>query len=834
MLPQKKPLENYFTAKGLGETRLGLSKDELKNSFLKTLFFRLGRIPAVTTSYDLYVALAHTVRERVFRQYVRSLSEFAEHDARGVAYLSAEYLPGPHLGKNLLNLDITAQTREALKELELDLDEILKEEGEPGLGNGGLGRLASCYMESMATLGIPAIAYGIRYEFGIFRQEIKDGWQVESTDKWLNNGNPWEIVRPEIAFEVKFGGHTEHALDRNEKYQVKWIPDSEVKGTAYDTAILGYRSNGIIMRLWKAEAVESFDFAAYNVGDYYRAVEKKMRSENITKVLYPNDENMSGKELRLKQQYFFVSCSLQDLLRLHTLQGRDLESFQEKFTIQLNDTHPSIAVAELMRLLVDLHEMDWEDAWQVTRNTFAYTNHTLLPEALEKWPVSLLGRVLPRHMEIIYEINSRFLEDLRDRKYNGEQIARMSLIENGEEPMVRMAHLAVLGSYKVNGVSRLHSELLKEQVLADFAQLWPDKFTNVTNGVDHRRFLAVSNPGLSGLISERIGSDWLTDLGALGKLRDFADDHDFQQKWREVKHDNKKRLSLHVEEQTGVQIDPTMLFDIQVKRLHEYKRQHLKVLHILALYRRLKEGRKKDIVPTAFIFAGKAAPGYHMAKLMIKLITSTGDLINDDPEVNQYLKVAFIPNFNVKQAQLIYPAADLSEQISLAGKEASGTGNMKFSMNGALTVGTMDGANVEIREEVGADNFFLFGLSTSEVQQIKTQGYRPFQIYQENPELRAVLDMLVSGELTEGDTELLRPLYNNLLQQDPYLLLEDFRSYLNCQEEVHRTWKNKELWTKKSILNTAGMGKFSSDRSISDYMRNIWKTEPVKVDAASG
>ncbi|MFD2518367.1 glycogen/starch/alpha-glucan phosphorylase [Salinimicrobium flavum] len=827
MKTQNKKIESYFSHESLGG--IELSKEEIKTAFLEKLFYGIGRIPSVATTNDFYTALALTVRDQVFKRYVRSLEEYAELDSRGIAYLSAEYLPGPHLGNNLLNLEITEETREALAELDIDLEALLEQEVEPGLGNGGLGRLASCYLDSMATLGIPSIGYGIRYEFGIFNQTLKEGWQAEVTDKWLHYGNPWEVVRPEIAFEVRFGGRTEHGKNEDGTLKVTWTPDSEVKGTAYDTPILGYNSNGIVMRLWKAEAIDSFDFSAYNMGDYYRAVEKKMRSENITKVLYPNDENLSGKELRLKQQYFFVCCSLQDIIRLHLMQGRKLNTLSEKFSIQLNDTHPSIAVPELMRLLVDEHDMEWEEAWHVTRHTFAYTNHTLLPEALEKWSVHLLGRLLPRHMEIIYEINRRFLNELREKHYTGEQIARMSIIDERGEQSVRMAHLATVGSFKVNGVSRLHSRLLKSQVLNDFADLWPSQFTNITNGVAHRRFLAVSNPGLAELISEKIGKQWLTDLPQLKGLEKYADDVDFRERWMQVKLQNKIGLARHIKERTGVELDPSMLFDVHVKRIHEYKRQHLKVLHILSLYLRLKNGKGEGISPTAFIFGGKAAPGYFMAKRIIKLITSVAELVNNDKEVQDRLKVVFLPNFSVKQAQRVYPAADLSEQISMAGKEASGTGNMKFALNGALTIGTLDGANVEIREEVGEENFFLFGLNTEEVQTKKASGYHPYRIYDRNEELQEVIDFLISGELENGNTEIFRPVHDNLLQQDPYLLLEDYQSYIEKMEEIHEVWRSPVKWAKMSILNVARMGKFSSDRSIHEYAEEIWKVEPVKV-----
>jgi glycogen phosphorylase len=820
-----------LTSSELVTKRMGLTKKDIKASFLEKLFYSLGRVPRFASKKDQYTALALTIRDRVFEKYVTTAEKIAGQDARAVAYFSAEYLPGPHLANNLLSLGITKQTREALDELGVQLDDILQEEEEPGLGNGGLGRLASCYIDSLATLGIPSVAYGIRYEFGIFNQFFKEGWQEEFTDKWLHFGNPWENKRPEIVFDINFGGRTIHHVDENGKRQVEWIPSSQIKGTAYDTPVLGYQGVGKMMRLWSAEAVESFDFSAYNLGDYYKAVDAKMRSENITKVLYPNDQTIAGKELRLMQQYFFVSCSLQDLIRLHMFRGRGVRNFHEKQVIQLNDTHPSIAVPELMRLLMDVHQLEWEEAWEMTRRTFAYTNHTLLPEALEKWPISLFERILPRHLEIIYEINHRFIQELREKgSFTDEQISRMSLIDESGERYIRMSHLATVGSYKVNGVSALHSDLVKKHLFPDFAQLWPDKFCNVTNGITPRRFLALSNPLLSELINKEIGNGWLSDLNKLKKLEEFADDPKFRQRWTEIKLANKKRLAEFIQARTNVQLDPSMIFDIHSKRIHEYKRQHLKVLHILRLYLDLKKGVKTDIPPTAFIFAGKAAPGYYFAKLIIKLINAVADLVNLDPEVEDKMKVVFVPNFNVKKAQLIYPAADLSEQISMAGMEASGTGNMKFSLNGALTVGTLDGANVEILEEVGEENFFLFGLNTDQVQETKSAGYHPRQLYDQNHELREVLDFIVSGELSYGDTNIFRPIYDNLLNQDPYLVLKDYQSYVECQQKVYEAWGNQDDWTRKSILNVARMGKFSSDRSIKDYCEQIWKVSPLGKD----
>ena len=812
-------------------TRTGLEVEDIRQSFVDSLFYGLGRVPTVATRNDLYTALALTVRDRVFRHGIHTVETHEEQQARRVAYLSAEYLPGPHLGLNLLNLGITEQARQALSQMGYDLDDLLEQEDEPGLGNGGLGRLAACYMDSLASLQVPAVGYGMRYEFGIFEQAIKDGWQVERTDKWLRYGNPWEVVRPEIYYEVKLGGHTEQWTDEKGHHRVRWVPDNVVKGEAYDTPILGYRvGTSNLLRLWKAEAVESFDFAAYNQGDYYRAVEEKMSSENITKVLYPNDELTQGKVLRLQQQFFFVSCSLQDLLRVHQARGGRPENFHEKNVVQLNDTHPAVAVAELMRLLVDEYQLGWDAAWQVTTQAIAYTNHTLLPEALEKWPVEIFGRSLPRHLEIVYEINRRFLEDVR-AKFPGDdqRLARLSLIDETGSRFVRMANLATVGSHRVNGVAQLHSDLQRKAVFRDFATLWPEKFCNVTNGVNPRRFVTLANPPLTKLITEHIGDGWLYELSELRKLEPVADDPDFQARWREAKQGNKHKLGKLIEAGTGIRVNPETIFDILVKRIHEYKRQHLCALYILTLYLRLKHDSKADFPSRTFVIGGKAAPGYFLAKLIIKLINAISGFIENDPAVRDRLKVIFFPGFNVKSAQHIYPAADLSEQISTAGKEASGTGNMKFALNGALTIGTLDGANVEIREEVGQDNFFLFGLNVEQVTELRSRGYRPRDYYEQNSMLREVLDLIGSGALSQGDKELFRPIVDNLLFHDPFFLLADYQSYVDCQNQVNALWADQQNWTRKSIVNVARMGKFSADRSIDDYCERIWKVKPVHV-----
>ncbi len=814
------------------EHRTGESVEALKRAIMDNLYYREARIPAVATRNDWYMAVAYTVRDRIMNRWIKTLDTIMKKDVRVVSYLSAEFLMGPHLVNNMINLGIYEEMKEAAAQLGLDLQALIDQEEEPGLGNGGLGRLAACFMDSLATLEIKAIGYGVRYEFGIFDQEIRDGWQVEETDKWLRLGNPWEIERPEIAFEVNWGGHTEAVNDREGRYRVKWIPQRVVKGVAYDTPILGYRVNSVnLLRLWSAHAVESFDFEAFNVGDYYGAVDEKIISETISKVLYPNDEPAMGKVLRLAQQYFFVSCSLQDLIRFHLLSGNTLGTFHDWNAIQLNDTHPAIAVAELMRLLVDEHLLDWDTAWKVTTNTFAYTNHTLLPEALEKWPLPMFKQSLPRHLEIIYEINQRFLEEVKQR-YPGdnERLARLSIIDENGEKYVRMAHLATVGSHAVNGVAELHSELVKKTILKDFCEIGPEKFHNVTNGVTPRRWMVLSNPRLTELITSKIGDRWISHTEEnLRELESFAEDLEFLLRWQEVKRENKKNFAAILKERTGVDVDPDSLFDIQVKRLHEYKRQHLNVLHVITLYNRLKKNRNLDVPPRTVIFGGKAAPGYFMAKLIIKLINSVADVINQDPDVAGRLKVVFFPDFNVRNGHHIYPAADLSEQISTAGKEASGTGNMKFSMNGALTIGTLDGANIEIREEVGAENFFLFGVTAEEVFELKSKGYSPWSYYESNAELREAIELIRSGFFSAGDSNLFKPFVDSLLYHDEYLVFADYPSYIESQEQVNQAYRDPERWARMSVLNVARMGKFSSDRSIREYSEKIWKVEPVPV-----
>jgi starch phosphorylase len=811
--------------------RAALDKRALHRSFLDNLLYVQGKFPRLATQTDYYLALAHTVRDRLMQRWISTAAAYTTQASRTVCYLSAEFLMGPHLGNNLINLGIYDTASDMLSELGLDIEELLYQEEEPGLGNGGLGRLAACFIDSLATLEVPALGYGIRYEYGIFHQTLVDGWQAEKTDKWLRYGNPWELARPEWLVEIKIGGHTEQYTDEHNRLRVRWVPARIVNGVPYDTPILGYHVNTAnTLRLWKAEAPESFDFGQFNSGNYAGAVTQKIVSENLSKVLYPNDEQEQGKELRLQQQYFFVSCSLQDMLRILKIQGIPVDRFHEKFAVQLNDTHPSIGVAELMRLLVDEHLLNWDNAWDITCRSFGYTNHTLMPEALERWSLPLFERTLPRHLEIIYEINARFLDQVRLRFFGDEErLARMSLIEEHGPRYVRMANLACVGSHAINGVAALHTELLKEDVLKDFYELWPEKFSNKTNGVTPRRWMVLANPKLSALITETLGDGWIRDLDQLRGLEAQAENPEFVKRWQAVKRDNKADLAAHIHRRLGINVDPDSLFDVQVKRIHEYKRQHLAALHIIALYLRIKNDPNADIVPRTFIFGGKAAPGYHMAKLMIKLITAIGDVVNVDPHVRDRLKVVFLPNFSVTNGQRIYPAADLSEQISTAGKEASGTGNMKFQMNGALTIGTMDGANIEILEEVGKENFFQFGLLTPEVYAWQARGYKPMECYEKSPALREVLDLISSGYFARGDTSVFKPLVDVLLHYDPYFLLADFDSYLACQDEVSLVYRDPARWAKMAIINSARSGKFSSDRTIQQYCKEIWTVSNVPV-----
>lgn len=813
------------------DDRTGVDVKTLRRAIQDNLFYRCGNVPRIATRGDYYRAVAYTVRDRLMHRWHSTANTLLDNSSRVVAYLSAEYLLGPHLGNALLNLGIRDQLEEALQGLGQNLDELIAEEPEPGLGNGGLGRLAACFMDSLSSLQVPAFGYGLRYEFGIFQQRIENGWQVERTDKWLHQDNPWEVIRAEYTYPVGFGGRTETYRDGEGRERVRWLPDSVVRGVAYATPIPGYRVNTVnMLRLWAAEAAESFDFNSFNIGDYYGAVDRKVASETLTKVLYPNDEPLQGKSLRLRQQYFLVSCSLQDILRLHHLRGGGPDTVPENYAIQLNDTHPALAIPEFMRLLLDDYGLPWERAWDLTTRTFAYTNHTLLPEALETWPLPMFRKELPRHLEIIFEINRRFLDGVAQRfPSDMARLQRMSLIDEHGDQSVRMANLATVGSFSVNGVSALHTELLKNRVMQDFHQYYPGKFNNKTNGVTPRRFLALANPELAELLNATIGDSWITDLEQLRRLEEFADDGEFQARWHAVKAARKQVAATNARKLMQLDLDTDTLFDVQVKRIHEYKRQHLAVLHLVHLYNRLKADPGLDVAPRTAIFGGKAAPGYFMAKLIIKLINSVAEVVNGDADTRDKLRIVFVPNFSVKTAENVYPAADLSEQISTAGKEASGTGNMKFSMNGALTIGTLDGANVEIREAVGAENFFLFGLTTDQVQAIRMEGYRPGDYYEQNAGLKSTIDSIASGLFSNGDRSLFQPLVDNLLHHDDYLVLADFQSYIDCQEEVSRAWADRSRWTRMSILNTARMGRFSSDRTIAEYCRDIWRAGPCPV-----
>ena len=786
----------------------------LAEQIQRHLYFSQAKSTSLATRHDYYMALALAVRDHLLHNWVETAEAYTQQGVRTAAYLSAEYLLGPHLDNNLVNLGLRTEAKAACQELGLDLDTLIACEPEPGLGNGGLGRLAACFQESLASLEMPAIGYGIRYEFGIFRQSITPRGQEESTDAWLSRGNPWEVVRPEWTYPVRIG-------------------DQTVLGVAHDTPILGFQvRTANTLRLWSAMAPEAFDFASFNAGDYTRAVLAKVQSETLSKVLYPNDELDQGKRLRLSQQIFFVSCSLQDMLRILKNQGLPVSAFHRKFAVQLNDTHPAIAVAELMRLLIDQEGLSWDQAWSITTASLSYTNHTLLPEALETWGIDLFEQLLPRQLKIIYEINARFLRMVRLRHPGQpELLQRVSLIEEGTQRKVRMAHLAVVGSHHTNGVAELHSSLLQQHVLADFARLWPERFTNVTNGVTPRRWLAVANPDLATLLDDVISDGWRRNLDTLQQLEQHKDDPAFQERWYQVKSTAKQRLARQIQHQLGVLVDPTSLFDVQVKRIHEYKRQHLAALELVQRYLRLRDG--EDLPPRTVIFGGKAAPGYGMAKLIIRLIVGIAEMVNIDPAIRGRLRVIFLPNFNVSLGQQVYPAVDLSEQISTAGKEASGTGNMKMALNGALTIGTLDGANIEIRERVGTEHFFLFGRDSAEVQQLIGEGYHPLPFLDQNPSLKAAMELIGSGHFSEGDRELFRPLLENLSQSDPFLVVADAADYSRAQNAVDEAWCNPAGWSHSSIINTMNCGFFSSDRSISEYAERIWSLKPHPIGASN-
>jgi starch phosphorylase len=792
-------------------------------------------VVAQATPNDHYQALGLTVREYLMDRFLDTFHTQVRAGQKAVAYLSAEYLLGRQLDNALLNANLQETAHRALAELGLSLEDLRELETEPGLGNGGLGRLAACFIDSLATLQIPAVGYGIRYEYGIFRQSFEDGWQVEHSDNWLEHGCPWEFPHHEHAVEVGFGGTTEEYLDDNGRRHVRWLPERTVRGIPYNYMVPGYRNGTVnVLRLWRARASEDFNLSIFNTGDFATAVHDKTASENISKVLYPEDSTPQGKELRLQQQYFFVACSIADFIERVLPPDFDLTRLPERVIFQLNDTHPVIAVPELMRVLMDERGLDFERAWAITQQCFAYTCHTLLPEALEKWPLRLIEKLLPRHMQIIFDINQAYLDGLRrDFPDDERRIRRMSIIGEYPEREVRMAYLATVAASKVNGVAELHSDLLSKTVLQDFAALYPDKFTNVTNGVTPRRFIRVSNPGLSELITSRIGESWITSLDELRQLEPYADDSDFIQEFQAVKAANRSRLADLILGRAGIETDPsTMMYDVMVKRLHEYKRQLLKALHIVTLYQRLQDDPDVDLAPRVCVFGAKAAPGYQMAKLIIKLINSIGEVVNNDPITEGKLRVAFVPNYNVTAAETIMPGADLSEQISLAGKEASGTGNMKFALNGALTIGTLDGANVEIRDLVGEEHFFLFGLTEEEVTATKAAGYDPNVVVESNGPLRRVIDAIAEGTFSPAEPWLFEPIVESLLGRDEYLTLLDYQSYVDAQDRVEQAWRDQDAWSRSAVLNVARCGFFSSDRSMHDYLDRIWHARPVPPSGA--
>jgi starch phosphorylase len=800
--------------------------EDLKKVIFNHLLIFQGRDPELVGSRDIYKALVYTVRDYLVENWIKTQRSYYEKEKKRVYYLSLEFLIGRALGNALINLDMYDETTQALQDLGYDLEEIREMEDDAALGNGGLGRLAACFMDSMATLGLPAYGYGIRYTFGIFYQKLLDGYQVESPDDWLRYGTPWEFQRPHHLFPVHFYGKVKRYKDKNGKERVEWKDTEVVMAMACDYLVPGYNNNHVNnMRLWTAKASRDLDLSFFNQGDYIAAVRNKVESETISKVLYPSDDIREGQELRLRQQYFFVAATLQDIIRRYKKKNPSFDQFSDKVAIQLNDTHPAIAIPELIRLLVDIEGLSWETAWNICINTFGYTNHTLMPEALETWSVDILGRMLPRHLEIIYDINQRFLNEIEARYPNDNAMRKnLSLIEEGPVKKIRMAYLAIVGSHSINGVAELHTALLRNKIFKDFYACYPERFNNKTNGITQRRWLLKSNPGLAKLVSDTIGDGWITDLDLLRKLEPFAGNPEFQKKWAQIKRNKKNKLAKYINESCNIEVDVNSLFDVQVKRIHEYKRQLLNILHVITLYHRIAANPKKKIVPRTVIFGGKAAPSYWKAKLIIKLITSVADVVNNDPRVRGRLKVVYIPNYGVSLAEKIIPAADLSEQLSTAGTEASGTGNMKFALNGALTIGTLDGANIEIREEVGKENIFIFGMTAEEVAKEKKKPSRsPQDIYESNSEIRLTVDSIRNGLFSNGDKDLFKTLVDGLLDpNDPYVLLKDMEDYLRCQDEVSRTYLDKQDWWRRSILNVAGMGKFSTDRTIREYAEDIW------------
>lgn len=810
----------------------GMDVAELEISFVDHLEFSLAKDRYSATDRDCYKAISYTTLDRLIERWIATQQTYYHKDVKRAYYISMEYLSGRLLSNALMNLGLYENMTQSLKELGFDLNELREIEEDPGLGNGGLGRLAACFLDSMATLELPAYGYGIRYEYGIFHQSIDNGEQVEMPDHWLRYGSPWEIERPESTYRIQFEGHVEQQTDENGRIRTAWVHTDDVVAVAYDIPVPGFRSNTVNnLRLWGARSSDEFNLSYFNHGDYERAVADQIESETISKILYPRDDFLAGRTLRLKQEYFLVSATVQDILRRFKKTNDDFTHFPDKVAIQLNDTHPALGIPELMRLLLDDEQLSWDTAWDICLRTFGYTNHTVLPEALEKWSVSLLERLLPRHLQLIYEINQRFLDIIATHHPDDpHRQQRMSLIEEGAEKKVRMAHLAMVGSHSINGVAALHTEIIKRDLFRDFHEEFPKKFNNKTNGITQRRWLLLSNPDLAHLITDILGDDWVRDLSVLKQLRSSAEDTEFQQAWRDVKQNNKVHLAEYILEQQGITVNPDSLFDCHIKRIHEYKRQLLNVLHVITLYNRIKEHPKNNYPPRTVIFAGKAAPGYTMAKRIIRLIHAVGETVNNDPDIGDRLKVVFLPDYSVTLAQKIIPATDLSEQTSLAGMEASGTGNMKFALNGALTIGTLDGANIEIMEEVGEDNIFIFGLTADEVTAARKSGYNPQKYYEANAELRQTIDMITSGYFSPENPEVFHSIVRSLLEQgDQYMLLADYADYIKQQDQVNAEYQDPDLWTRKSILNVAHSGKFSSDRTIRQYAEEIWNVQPVSV-----